>query len=179
MLHPPSTSSASPKSSGVHSYCEVQNPIFASPLQFADQDSWTITSNGVTPSLTHVFFPNLFMVFLMQGPSVQSSYTLSSLEGIQPILFQNPLGDVLATGNFASSVSLIRHRDVDAKESDSVQFFRRWARRGEPFSPAPSFIRSLPFHSSPLSFFSLLLIRSDPDLGLAFLFTLLTSDQKA
>ena len=49
MLHPPSASSASIKSSGVHSYCEVQNPIFASPLQFADQDWWTIISNGTTP----------------------------------------------------------------------------------------------------------------------------------
>ena len=115
MLHPPSASSASIKSSGVHSYCEVQNPIFASPLQFADQDWWTITSDGTTPSLTHVFFPNFSLMSLMQGPSVQSSYPLSSLSGIQPILFQNLLGDVLAAGN--SSVALIRQSDVDAKGS--------------------------------------------------------------
>ena len=52
---------------------------------------------------------------LMQGPSVQSSYPLSSLSGIQPILFQNLMGDVLAAGN--SSVALIRQSDVDAKGS--------------------------------------------------------------
>ena len=38
LAHPPPIARAGIKSSGVHSYCETQNPIFSSPLQFADQD---------------------------------------------------------------------------------------------------------------------------------------------
>ena len=113
--HPPAVAFGTVKSAGVHSTCELQNPIFSSPLQIADQDWWTITPTGTVPSLTHVFFPNPSLISLMQGPSVQSAYSLSMLSGTNPVLFQNSLGDVLVSGN--QEVVLIRRSDVDAKAS--------------------------------------------------------------
>ena len=113
VAHPPTLVTGGVKSSSVHSICESNSPIFNNPLQISDQDWWTLTSNGMVPQLTHVFFPNTSLLSLMQGPMVKSIYPLTSLRLEYSRLIQNPSGDVMVVES--NQVVLVRNTDMEAK----------------------------------------------------------------